>query len=54
MPCVALSRKYIFILESPMYFNMKAMLGISTYDSDDDTYERDGRDYWLLRWNPQV
>ena len=95
MPCVALSRKCIFVLESPFSFNsacvlvggrrqwlldsiscgpgyvlelnspfpfflhrpaflVKAMLGLSTYDSDDDTYDPDGRDYYCFRWNPQV
>ena len=54
IPAVALSLKYIFVLETPLSFNMKAMLGLTTYDSDDDVDSSTNRDYYCLRWNPDV
>jgi len=54
IPCLTLSLKYIFVLETPLFFNMKAMLGLDTYDSDDDAYDPDARNYYCMRWAPEV
>ena len=41
-------------METPLSFNVKAMLGLTTYDSDDDVEAPNCRDYFCLRWNPDV
>ena len=54
LPSFALSLKYIFVVETPLAFNMTAMLGLTAYDSDDDTDRPGNTDYYCLKWNPTV
>ena len=54
IPGVAVSFKYIFVVETPASFRMKALLGLEAYDSDDDVEAPNCRNYYSLHWNPEV
>ena len=54
LPSFALSQKYIFILETPLSFKMTSMLGLTTYESDDDGDDPSDNNYYCLHWNPEV
>ena len=49
-----LSPRHIFILESPLSFNLNCLLGLASYDSDDDVATPNCRNYYCLQWDPEV
>ena len=54
LPSFALSLSYIFVVETPLTFNMTAMLGLTAYDSGDEDTSPEATGYYCLRWTPSV
>ena len=48
------SLNYIVVVEQPLFFDLKKMMGLVPYDSDDDDESTNAHTSYCLDWRPQV
>ena len=53
LPCLAATPRFIAVPEFPLYINMKSVMGLTRFDSDDDD-DTNNRCFYLFSWRPEV